>query len=57
MTKTILRNKTVAEIAAFESLRKVFSKPSFLTHHDETRIIYVMMDASKEFGFGGIVFH
>ena len=45
------------ELDAFNMLQDVFRKPTFLTHHDPKRQLYVDVDASKRFGFGAIVYH
>lgn len=33
------------------------SQPSTLVHHDPEKVLWIDLDASKEFGFGAIVFH
>lgn len=39
------------------SVAKLFSSTSILHHHDEKRVLYVDLDASKEFGFGAHIYH
>lgn len=33
------------------------SRPSTLVHHNLDKVLWIDLDASKEFGFGAIVFH
>ena len=46
-----------AELAAFQSLQETLSKPTTLIHHDPDKILWIDLDAFKEFGFGAVVFH
>ena len=41
----------------YEAIQKVFSKLTFLVHHDRTRQLYVDVDASHERDFGATVYH
>ena len=45
------------ELNSFHQLQKLFSLSSILHHHDEKRILYVDLDASKEFGFGAHIYY
>ena len=46
-----------AELASFEELQKAMSQPSMLVHFDPAKTLWIDLDASKEFGFGAVVFH
>lgn len=48
---------TYEETAAFRDLQAAFSSPSFLTHYDRHRRLYVDLDASKQWGFAAIIYH
>jgi hypothetical protein len=56
-SKTDLENPTQAELDAFERLQSVFRKPSFLSHYDKSRQLYVDLDGSKRRGIGAMVYH
>ncbi len=56
-SRTHLTIPTPKELNAFHHLQKLFSSPTILIHHDRKRILYVALDASKEFGFGVHVYH
>lgn len=45
------------EQASFDSLQEALSQPSILVHHDPNKVLWIDLDASKEFGFGAQVFH
>ena len=55
--RTHLTMPTPKELNAFHHLQKLFSSPTILHHHDEKRVLYIDLDASKEFGFGAHVYH
>lgn len=55
--KTKLLPPSPAKLAAFLSLQKALSKPTTLVHHDPNKILWINLDASKEFGFGAVVFY
>ena len=46
-----------SELASFEELQKAMSQPSMLVHFDPSKTLWIDLDASKEFGFGAVVFH
>ena len=48
---------TQAEVEAFQALQSALSKPTFLTHFDPNRVLFVDLDSSKEYGIGAIVYH
>ena len=48
---------TEKETSAFITLQKLLSKPSILVHFSPHRILWIDLDASKDFGYGVIVFH
>ena len=44
------------ETIAFKSLQEAFAHPSFLHHFDEKHTLFVDLDASKQGGFGAMVY-
>ena len=56
-TKAELRMPSEAEVTSFRTLQAALSQPSFLVHFDDKRVLYINLDASKDFGFGAIVYH
>ena len=56
-SKTKLGPSTPWELAFFQSIQDALSQPSTLVHHDQKKILWIDLDASKEFGFGAVVFH
>lgn len=55
--KNYLSEPTPVEKTAFKSLQRALSILLFLTYFDKKRVLYINLDASKEFGFGAIVYH
>lgn len=55
--KTKLSPPSLVELAGFQSLQKVLSKPTTLIHYDFNKILWIDPNAFKEFGFGVVVFH
>ena len=55
--KTRLSNPSVAELDSFQTLQELLSKPSYLTHFDPHTTLYIDIDASKDFGFGVVIYH
>ncbi len=56
-SKTRLKTPTPLELASFRSIQDALSEPSTLVHHDPDKILWIDLDASKEFGFGAVVFY
>ena len=56
-TKTKLSDPTEAELASFHALQQLLSKPSYLIHFNPYWTLYIDIDASKDFGFGVVVYH
>ena len=54
---TRLSQPSEAEIKSFKTLQGLLSRPSYLTHFDACQTLYIDIDASKDFGFGIIVYH
>ena len=48
---------TRAEIDSFNAVQAALSQPTFLTHFDANRVLFVDLDSSKEFGIGAMVYH
>ena len=57
VSKTQLPQPTELKLVSFELLQTALSKPSILVHYDQSRTLWIDLDASKEFGFGVVVFH
>lgn len=55
--KTKLGPPTPQELASFQSIQETLSQPSTLVHHDPGKVLWIDLNASKEFGFGAILFH
>ncbi|KAJ5090186.1 hypothetical protein N7532_008870 [Penicillium argentinense] len=55
--RTLAEQPSAAERRAFDELQAEFADSPWLTHHDSQRQLYVDLDASKEAGFGAMVFH
>ncbi len=56
-TRTELRMPTKLELESFGALQNALSRPSFLVHFDDKQTLYIDLDASKDFGFGAMVYH
>ncbi len=56
-SKTNLGPPTPQELASFLSIQEALIRPSTLVHHNPEKILWIDLDASKEFGFGAMVFH
>ena len=48
---------TEKQLASYQLLQQALSQPSILVHFDPKRTLWIDLDASKEFGFGAMVFH
>lgn len=48
---------TTQEVSSFKVIQKVLSQLSSLTHFDEKEVLYINLDASKEWGFGAMIYH
>ena len=55
--RTVLENPTDEELNSYRLLQEAFSKASFLVHFDRDRVLYIDIDASKQRGFGAMVYH
>ena len=44
------------EIASFNALQKALSRPCFLHHFDDSKALFIDLDASKEGGFGAMIY-
>lgn len=52
----ILKEPNEEELKAYDMLQKDFSRSSWLTHFDASRVLYADIDASKK-GFGVMIYH
>jgi hypothetical protein len=41
---------------SYKAIQTAFSKPTFLVHHDPDKQLYVDVDASKQRGFGVMMY-
>lgn len=48
---------SAAKQAAFQTIQEEFKRHTFLTHFNPERQLYIDIDASKERGFGAMVYH
>jgi len=55
--KTQIADSSILEYETFEAIQKTFDKPNFLHHQNPNRRLYIDLDASKQFGFGVMVYH
>ena len=55
--KVVVYEPTSEEIQAFKDLQQAFSKSTFLIHFDKAHRLYIILDASKVFGFAAMVYH
>ena len=55
--RTKLPMASQAEEVSFEELQKALSKVCILIHFNPTKVLWIDLDASKEFSFGVVVFH
>ena len=56
-TRVLFYEPTQAELDSFTHLKEAFSAPSFLSHYDSNRPLFIDLDASKVFGFAAIIYH
>ena len=56
-SKTRVQHPTAEELASFDALQAVLAKPSYLVHPDPKRQLFIDLDASKEFGFGAMLYY
>ncbi|KAI0998999.1 hypothetical protein K3495_g9197 [Podosphaera aphanis] len=55
--KTLLQKPSSTELKAFKLVQALFKNPSILVHFNPDQQLYVDIDASKEFGFAGVIYH
>ncbi|KAJ5110022.1 hypothetical protein N7532_002667 [Penicillium argentinense] len=55
--RTVLDDPSEAELSAFRILQNEFATKPWPAHHDRNRQLYMDLDASKEAGFGAMVYH
>lgn len=56
-SKTALPQASQLEEISFNELQEALSKSCILVHFNSAWILWVDLDASKEFGFGAVIFH
>lgn len=56
-TKRVFFEPVPDELAAFKDLKKALGEENALFHHDPDRPLFIQIDAAKETGFAGVVFH
>lgn len=56
-SKTKLSTPTPRELASFHGLQAALAQLTTLAHHDPNKTLWIDLDASKEFGFGAVLFH
>jgi hypothetical protein len=55
--RTQLVEPSWRELAGFKDLQALLASSRILVHFDGSRILWIDLDASKEFGFGAMVYH
>ena len=55
--RALVEMPSTAEQAAFETIQEEFKRHTFLTYFNPERQLYINIDASKERGFGAMVYH
>ena len=55
--KVVYYDPTEAELEAFRLLQQAFGSPTFLSHYDATRFLFIDLDASKAWGFAAMIYH
>jgi hypothetical protein len=55
--KPVVKTGQELELVAFNELQAALTKPNLLHHCDPNKRLYVDLDASKERGFGAMVYH
>lgn len=55
--RTIINHPSEAELESYRQLQEAFSQASFLVHFCSDRTLYIDVDASKQRGFGVMVYH
>ena len=56
-SKTRVQHSTAEELASFDALQAVLAKSFYLVHPDSKRQLFIDLDASKEFGFGAMLYY
>ena len=55
--KIRVNNLTAYDLASFMTIQDLLSHLSYLVHLNPKRQIFINLDASKEFGFGAMIYH
>lgn len=56
-SKIKLGSPSPQELTFFLSIQEALSQLSTLVYHNPDKVFWIDLDASKEFGFGAIIFH
>ena len=57
VSKTRIQDPIARKLAFFTTIEDLLSCPLYLVHPDPERQIFIDLDASKEFGFGAMIYH
>lgn len=55
--RTEIGDPTPAERAAYDAIQACFVGGLFLRHQDASKVLFMDIDASKDYGFGAMIFH
>lgn len=55
--KTVVEFPTDDELDSYRQLQESFSRARFLVHFNKYRVLYIDIDASKQRGFGAMIYH
>jgi hypothetical protein len=55
--KTSIDDVSNLETESFKAIQRNFDRPTFLHHQDSKRRLYIDLDASKQYGFGVMIYH
>ena len=56
-SKALLEQPSDDERTAFETIQREFQRYTFLAHFNPKRQLYIDIDASKEWGYGAMIYH
>ena len=56
-TRMLVNQPSQAELAVFATIQNEFRRHTFLIHFNPARQLYINIDASKEHGFGAMIYH
>ena len=55
--RTVIEHPDPDELDSYRQLQESFASAGFLVHFDRGRVLYIDVDASKQRGFGAMIYH